>query len=155
MAGEDGSNSRDGGAKKQRTEAEKRRRTKQQRKQRARKADQHREQGQMLRQLSAAATNECRFYYATTHDSADCPDKEVIQARDKHKLDRRLQIRQAKEEKAAASVEKVHIHESIRAVFAAQLKEGSPLTSLTLAELYQGICHQKLSNTLSEDEEND
>lgn len=137
------------------TEAEKRRRTEQRRKRRARHADLKREQGQMLRQLGAAAPTECRFCYATTHDSSTCPDKEVIQGRDKRKLDRRLHMRQAKEEKAAASVEEVHMHENVRAVFAAQLREGSPLTSFTLAELYQQVCLRKLSKTLSEDEEND
>lgn len=90
----------------------------------------------MLRQLGATTTNKYRFYYTTTHNSTDCSDKEIIQARNKYKLDRRLQMRQAKEEKNAASVEKIHIHESIRAVFVAQFKKGSPLTSLTLAKLY-------------------
>lgn len=109
----------------------------------------------MLRQLGATTTNECRFCYATTHDSATCPDKEAIQARDKRKLDRRLHMKQAREDKAAAAVEEVHMPESIRAVFADQLEEGSPLTSLTLGELYQQLCLRKLTKTLPEEEESD
>lgn len=107
----------------------------------------------MLRQLSTTVKTECQFCYSTSHNSSTYPDKKVIQARSKHRLDRRLQIRQAKEEKAATSVKKVHMHNSIRAVFTTQLKEGSPLTSSTLTELYQEICLRKLSKMLSQDEE--
>lgn len=110
----------------------------------------------MLREIDPSqASPECSFCYSKTHTSSNCPDKDVIKARQDRKLERRQQLKQQRGEVEAAGIEEIALHDRIRGCFAPLLEGGAPLTSVALISMYQQLCLRAFSHALLNGEKDD
>lgn len=110
----------------------------------------------MLREIDPSqGALECSFCYSKTHSSSNCPDKDVIKARQDRKLERRQRLKRQKGEVEAAGVEEIAIHDRIRACFAPLLEDGAPLTSVALVRMYRQLCLRAFSHALLDGEKDD